>query len=125
RDQKAETILLGRYQTELAPAQLVRPDQVMMELFDTVFQVRNLVVAALVAVAVAASMIAALVFILSHRLRAKEFESLANLGTDRTTLRLLIGFEAGFVLLSSLVLVAFLVGILSLVIVNLLPRLTA
>lgn len=125
RDQKAETILLGRYQTDSAPAQLVRPSQVMSELFDTVFQVRNLVVAALVTVAAAASIIAALVFILSYRLRTKEFESLANLGTDRTTLRLLIGFEAGFVLISSLLLVGVLVGILNLLIVNLLPQLTA
>tara|TARA_R110002096_G_scaffold147671_18_gene307734 strand:- start:4621 stop:5793 length:1173 start_codon:yes stop_codon:yes gene_type:complete len=125
RDQKAETILLGRYQTDSAPGQLVRPDQVMVELFNTVFQIRNLVIASLIAVAVAASLIAALVFVLSHRLRAREFESLANLGTDQTTLRLLVGFEAGFVLISSLILVAALVGILNLVIVILLPQLTA
>ncbi len=124
RDAKAETILLGRFQSKTAPAQLVRPSEVMRELFATVFQIRNLVVAALVAVAIASGLIAALVFGLSNRLRAREFESLSNIGADPLTVRLLVAFEAVFVLLASLALIGILVALLNLGANWFLPRLT-
>lgn len=124
KDQKAETILLGRYQTDGAGAQLIRPDQVMDDLFDTVFQVRNLVVASLIAIGIASAMIATLVFLLSNRLRAREFESLANIGASPGSVRLLVGFEALFVVLASLLVVGVLLGILHLVVPQVLVQLT-
>lgn len=124
RDAKAETILLGRYLGAGKPAQLIRPDDVMDELFATVFQVRDLVVAALAAVGVMVAIIVTLVFVLSNRLRAREFESLANLGADRGSVRLLVAFEAGFVLVASVAGTAMLAGGLTLVVPRLLPLLT-
>ncbi len=123
-NQKTETIMLGRYQSDQAPAQLIRPAQVMSELFDTVFQVRNLVLAALIAIGAAATLIAAVVFVLSNRLRAREFESLANIGADPISLRLLIFFEATVVVLSSLMLVGGFLLILNATATAFLPKLT-
>ncbi|MFK7959643.1 MAG: ABC transporter permease [Phycisphaerales bacterium] len=120
----SETILLGRYVGRRSTSQLIQPDAVMEQLFATVFQVRNLVVTALAAVGIMAAGIAGLVFVLSNRLRAREFESLANLGADRSAVALLIGFEAIFVLGLSLVLTAILVTALALAMPTLIPLVT-
>lgn len=101
RDEKAETILLGRFSPGSA-RQIVRPSDVLAELFATVFQVRDVAVAALSAVAAASLLIAALVFLLSHRLRRSEFSTLANLGASRASLGVLTLFETATVLLMSL-----------------------
>lgn len=124
RDAKAETILLGRYIGEGKTAQLVRPDDVMANLFATVFQIRDFVIAALVAVGAMAAVIAALVFLLSNRLRAREFESLAQIGADPGSVRMLVAFEAVFVVIASVILATLLVAVLELAIPKLLPLFT-
>ncbi len=109
-DEKSRTILLGRYQeVESTGVQLVEPGRVMDELFATVFQVQRLVVAALGLVGIASLAIALLVFLLSNRLRAREFSSLRQIGADPATIRLLVAFEGGFVLLASALLTVVLV----------------
>lgn len=113
RDEKSRTILLGRYQeVEPTGVQMVEPGKVMDELFATVFQVQRLVVAALGLVGIASLMIALLVFLLSNRLRAREFSSLRQIGADPASIRLLIAFEGGFVILASALLSAALVIVL-------------
>ena len=111
RDEKARTILLGRYQDASGQeAQLAEPVVVMDELFDTVFQVRTMVVAALALVAMAAGLISLLVFLLSNRLRAREFESLRNIGADPGSIRLLVLFEGATVVAASVVAAVLLIG---------------
>ncbi|MFT5470583.1 MAG: putative ABC transport system permease protein [Verrucomicrobiales bacterium] len=122
---KAETMLLGEYISDTSLFQMIRPGDVMTELFATVFRIRDLVVVALVAVGLASALIAGLVFLLSNRLRAREFESLANIGADPATTRALLFFEAGFVILSSVVLAGILLATLNLIIPKLLPVLMA
>lgn len=114
RDPRAETLLIGRFTGNEPTAQLLRPRSVMDDLFDTVFRIRDLVLLALGAVALAAAAIAVLVFALSNRLRAREFHNLENLGADPSTVRFLVSFEAGFVILSSLAITATVVAILHL-----------
>ena len=105
RDEKGRTILLGRYQdVERTGVQLVEPGKVMDELFNTVFQIQRFVLVALILVGIAAVVIALLVFLLSNRLRAAEFSSLRQIGADPATIRLLVGFEGGFVVILSVVL---------------------
>ena len=110
KDEKGRTILLGRYQdADRLGVQLVEPAVVMDDLFETVFQVQRLVVAALVLVGIAALAIALLVFLLSNRLRAREFSSLRQIGADPITIRLLIAFEGAFVIVASAMLAAVLI----------------
>ncbi len=113
RGEKERTILLGRYQdVEKTGVQLVEPGKVMDELFETVFQVQRLVVAALVLVGIASLAIALLVFLLSNRLRTREFSSLRQIGADPITIRLLIAFEGAFVVIVSALLSVVLVAAL-------------
>ena len=112
RDHKGKTILLGRYQDRKGEVQLVEPPLVMDNLFTTVFQIRDVVVAALALVAGAALLISALVFALSHRLRQREFDSLKAIGADAASLRALILFEGGFVIVASLAMAGLLTAIL-------------
>jgi putative ABC transport system permease protein len=103
-DAKTETILMGRYQPGRAKAWMHRPGVAMAELFDTVFRVRDFVVAALAVVGVCALLIMGLVFALSNRLRADEFRYLANLGAPSATIRGLVVFEGAFVIATSAIL---------------------
>ena len=69
--------------------------------------------------------IAVLVFILSNRLRAREFESLANIGADPGSVRLLVAFEAIFVFTVSAAVAGGLLMLLDLTVPRLLPLLTS
>ncbi len=98
---KGQALLKGRY-TNSQDRQLVTPRDEMDELFDTVFSIQKLVLGLLIAIGLATAVLGLIVFILSGRLRSSEFSHLQNLGASPGTLRALIGFEAGFVLIASL-----------------------
>ena len=102
-DAKSQAIIKGRYAPN-EELQLISPEEEMGELFATVFSVQQLVLWLLGVVGAATLLIGGLVFLLSYRLRREEFGHLRRLGADIATLRALIAFEAGFVILSSLVL---------------------
>ena len=101
-DAKSQAIIKGRYATSEA-LQLISPEEEMDELFATVFGVQQLVLWLLGVVGAATLLIGGLVFLLSYRLRREEFGHLRRIGADMATLRALIAFEAGFVILSSMV----------------------
>lgn len=101
KDAKSQTILLGRYVGETRTLQLIRPDEQMANLFDTVFRVRALVAVMLAVVAVSSFLIVAMVLLLSNRLRAGEFKSLRVIGASPGVIRFLVLFEAGAILVAS------------------------
>jgi len=105
-DARNQALIKGRY-TRAGGLQLVSPAEEMDELFATVFSVQRFVLGLLVAIGIATIGIGALVFLLSYRLREEEFRHLRHLGADLVTLRALVAFEAGFVILSSLLASAF------------------
>jgi len=113
QDAKNQALIKGRY-TAAGGLQLVSPVTEMDELFATVFSVQRFVLWLLLAIGLATLAIGALVFLLSNRLRADEFRHLRHLGADLVTLRALVAFEAGFVILASL-----LVSALGLVLIHL------
>ena len=114
-DDKARTILLGRYVGANQPLQLIRPDQPMADLFDTIFRVRQLVILTLISVALSSFLIVAMVLVLSNRLRAGEFASLRVIGAGPAVIRFLVLFEAGAILGAGVVLSAGLLVVLWLV----------
>jgi putative ABC transport system permease protein len=83
-DEKSATLLMGRYEAIDQPHQIVRPLNVMEELLATILTVENFVVAALVIVGLATLATAALVFLLSLRLRRREIETMVKIGGSRT-----------------------------------------
>lgn len=92
RDEKSETILLGRWQ-DSSEFQVIEPDRVVESLLGTVFQVKHLLDLAAVFVAVSTGLLMALVVLLSLRLRAAEMATLFKLGCRRATTARLISAE--------------------------------
>lgn len=89
RDEKSETILLGRYQAARATAQMVVPRQVIEELMAMVFRVKRFFDANTALVGLAAALLLGLVILLSLRLRAGEMQTMFKLGCSRGMVGLL------------------------------------
>ncbi len=98
RDERSRALLLGRYEAPGEAAQIVRPLAVMNELLDTIFTVQSYVVAAIGSVAVATLATAALVFLLSLRLRRREIETMVKIGGARRSVAAVLVSEVAFVL---------------------------
>ena len=79
-DQKSATILMGRYEGADERSQIVRPVAVMDELLATILTIQSYVVVAILIVALATLATAALVFMLSIRLRRREIDTLIKIG---------------------------------------------
>ncbi len=110
RDDRAETILLGRWQDH--PSwQLVEPPEVVESLLATVFRVKHLLDVAALLVGVSTVLLTVLVILLSLRLRASEMETLFKLGCRRATAARLIAAELIFVATMAAGLLAVLVAI--------------
>ena len=97
-DARAAALLQGRYTSDDVESQIVRPDEVMGELLDTVLTVQQFVVAGAVIVGAATLATAALVFLLSLRLRRREVETLFKIGGSRAAVGIVMASEIVFVL---------------------------
>jgi putative ABC transport system permease protein len=104
RSEKSGTILMGRYQGDDDPCQIVRPITVMNDLLDTILTIQSFVVAAMVVVGVATLATAALVFLLSLRLRRREIETMVKIGGSRLSVASVLVSEVVVVLLLGTVL---------------------
>ena len=96
-DEKARTLLLGRYVGDPSDAQIVRPAEVIENLLQTVFAVERFVMAAAATLAVATIAIASLVFLLSIQARRVEMKTLEKIGGSRTVIGALLVSEIAFV----------------------------
>lgn len=105
-DQKASALLQGRYQSSEERVQVVRPDEVMGELLDTILTIERFVVAGAAIVGLATLASAALVFMLSLRLRRREMETLFKIGGSRASVFALMASEMMVVLCTGVVLAA-------------------
>jgi putative ABC transport system permease protein len=97
-DEKSRVILMGRYESAEERSQIFQPITVMDELLDTVLTVQNYVVAAIVIVGLSALATAALVFMLSLRLRRREIETMVKIGGARASITLVLVSEVLVVL---------------------------
>jgi putative ABC transport system permease protein len=98
-DEKSGVLLMGRYEGEGEAARIVRPRVVIDDLLGTVFTVQGFVVAALGLVALATLATAALVFLLSLRLRRREIETIVKIGGSRLSVGALFASETVTVLI--------------------------
>jgi putative ABC transport system permease protein len=102
-DQKSGTILMGRYESPDDPTQILQPTTVIDDLLGTIFTVQNFVVAGMLLVGLAALATAALVFVLSLRLRKREIETMAKIGGSRARVAGVLIAEIAVVVLASVV----------------------
>jgi putative ABC transport system permease protein len=107
-DEKAGTLLRGRFQDGEIDGQLVLPRVVLGDLLETVFTVQNYIILGLVMLSLATVAVITLVFLLSQQLRRGEFFTLRRMGASRGFLTTLVASELGFVFLGSLMLAALL-----------------
>jgi putative ABC transport system permease protein len=96
---KSGVILMGRYEGAEEANQIVRPIEVMQELLETILTIQSYVVAAVVIVGAATLATAALVFLLSLRLRRREIETMRKLGGARIAIASVLVSEVAVVLL--------------------------
>jgi len=89
-DDRAGTLLLGRFVDGSLGGQLIRPRAIVGELMNTIFRIKEVLDLAVAIVGTAAVLALALVFALSFRLREQELQTNFEIGASRgTTARLL------------------------------------
>ena len=112
-DERAATLLAGRYVGDDEPVQVLRPERVMAQLLDTVFTVQRYVTAAALGLGLATLATMVLVFLLSLQVRHREIETMRRLGCPRGRLAAVLAVEVGAVLASGALLAALFAGLLT------------
>lgn len=103
-DERASTILKGRYLDAEGPTQLVEPANVIQGLVDRIFRIKSLLDVVTAIIAVAAFAAIGLAVFLSYRLRAREIATAVKLGARRgMVLRLLSAETLTLISLSALI----------------------
>lgn len=92
-DDKAGTILQGRYLQKEGIYQVVRPVNVIDDLMDTILRIKRILNSVIVLVSTATILSLVLVFSLSLRLREQELNTVFNLGCSRSTIFSLVAAE--------------------------------
>ena len=98
---KASVLLRGRYEEGNTAVQMIVPSEVVDEVLDTMFSVRDWVVRGSLAVGAATAMTAALVFALSIRVRRREIETIQKIGGGRQRLATILGAEIVVVIVAA------------------------
>ena len=123
KSDKARALALGQYQSESATEQIVIPFDAVTQLTETLFATRKLVLAAFILLGGAALALAALVFLLSFRLREREMRTYAKIGASHFTIVTLKTMEVAIVLGSGIVLALAAVAVTKSLAAKLLPQL--
>lgn len=101
-DERASTILQGRYLDPDGASQLIEPQSVVQGLVDRIFRIRTVLDAVAAIIAVAALAALGLAVFLSYRLRADEIDTAVRLGARRgMVVRLLMAETLAILLLST------------------------
>ena len=101
-DERAGTLLRGRYLDAAAPYQLVVPSEVVDGLLATIFRIKNILDAVILLVGTATLIALLLVFSLSLRLRQREIRTVFRIGGSRSTVVRLLSAEVSIILALSL-----------------------
>ena len=112
-DRKSGVVLRGRYQELDQPVQMVVPRAVVDDLVETMFSVRNAMLAVSLGLGLATIATAALVFALSVRLRRREIETMRKIGAPRRRIRAVLASEVLLVVVASITTAAVLTVIVS------------
>lgn len=105
-DARSGTLLRGRYLDEDSRQQIIQPKQVIEQLLDNIFRIKQVLDAIISMVGVATLLALILVFTLSLRLREREINTNFQLGCSRATIAQLLLAEIFIIVLASGVLCA-------------------
>ena len=107
-DRKSSALLRGRFEAPDETRQILQPATVMDDLLGDILTIEKFVVAAFLLVGFATLATAALVFLLSMRLRRREIETLVKIGGSKPRVTAILLTEVVAVLVTSAVLAALL-----------------
>jgi putative ABC transport system permease protein len=110
---KDSVLLRGRYEEEGTAVQMIVPTEVVRELLDTMFSVRDWVLLGSLAVGIATAMTATLVFALSIRVRRREIETIQKIGGGRRRLATILGAEIVVVIVAAVAIAGVLTAVVS------------
>ena len=105
-DERAETLLIARYDGTGVGAQVLIPVEVVQELMEMIFKLKRFLDLTAALVGLMTLLLLVLVVLLSLRLRRQEMRTLFRMGCSRFTLFWLQTGELGIILGMSAVLVA-------------------
>jgi putative ABC transport system permease protein len=105
-DERAGTLLLGRFVDGSLGGQLIRPRAIVGDLMTTIFRIKEVLDLAVAIVGTAAILALVLVFSLSFRLREKELRTNFEIGASRETTARLLAAELMLLAIASAVCVA-------------------
>jgi putative ABC transport system permease protein len=100
-DERAGTILRGRFLDASSSYQLVLPGKVIDGLLANIFRIKEILDAVILVVGTATALALVLVFALSLRLRQREIHTLFRIGGSRSTIARLLAAEIAFILVFS------------------------
>jgi len=103
RDRKSGVLLRGRIQETGSGVQMVVPRDVVDDLVETMFSVRDAVFAVTVGLGLATIATVALVFALSLRIRRREIDTMRKIGASYDRIRAVLATEVFIVVASSIV----------------------
>ncbi len=112
-DTKSGTILRGRYISNEATNQIIKPADVIDGLLQNIFRIKNVIDAVILLVGFATTLAIILVFALSLRLRQREIQTIFKLGCSRMTIARLMAAEIFIIIVSSTVLCALLIAVVN------------
>ena len=104
-DTKSAAMLRGRFLDD-ANHQIIKPDDVIDGLMESIFRIKKVIDAVIVIVAIATLLTIVLVFILSLRIRRDEMDTIFRIGCSRMTTARLLAAEILIILVTSAMLCA-------------------
>jgi putative ABC transport system permease protein len=105
-DRKSGILLRGRYEERSDAVQMLVPLQVINNLLETVFSVRDFILLGSIGVGIATFATAVLVFWLSIRLRRQEIETIRKIGGPRQRVMAILGAEILLVVCAAVLIAA-------------------
>lgn len=110
-DRKSSDLLQGRYLSDDAAVQIIRPRDVMDDLLGTIFTVRGYVMIGIIVLGIATIATMILVFVLSLQLRRREMETMQRIGGSSGRIRALVAVEILSVLVAGIMVAAMLAAL--------------
>jgi putative ABC transport system permease protein len=105
KDNKSQTLLIGRYRNAATGGQLVQPAKVINELMSLVFQVKRFFDANAILIAISTVLLLSLIVVLSLKIREGEMQTMFKVGASRGTILKLQLAELGLIFLAAAILV--------------------
>jgi putative ABC transport system permease protein len=103
-DQKSLTLLRGRFEAGELPHQAVVPSEIVANLLERIFRIKEIFNTVFVLVGIATLLILALIMVLNLRLRKDELYTMFTIGSGRMKVVEILTLELAIILASSLIL---------------------